>query len=172
MTTLITCIKKLPLTSLNFFNFIFLLSSKTIYSGDLNSKHLNNEPSLVWYSNGGLNTGPIGDRTTFDHFNTWLVWYSDTHSISQAPLNDQFRTTWTSLQLWRPPTLTRSRSAPHFEVPYPTTNGDNIIRRACGSCPFQPLHLYPRLMFNKDDHFLHHICILIFRECETLKTWP
>ena len=30
--------------------------------------------------------------------------------------------------------------SPHFEVPYPTTNGDNDIRRPSGSCPFQPLH--------------------------------
>ena len=30
---------------------------------------------------------------------------------------------------------------PHIEVPYPTSNGDNNIRRACGSCPSQPLHI-------------------------------
>ena len=30
---------------------------------------------------------------------------------------------------------------PHFKVPYPISNGDNNIRRACGSCPFQPLHM-------------------------------
>ena len=45
-------------------------------------------------------------------------------------------------------TLSEVDQSPHFEVPYPTTNGDNNIRRASGSCPFQPLHILKKFKVN------------------------
>ena len=40
------------------------------------SNYLKKIMDTVW-SDGGLNTGPLGDQTTFDHSNTRLVPYSD-----------------------------------------------------------------------------------------------
>ena len=53
--------------------------------------HLNNVPVFKWQSKyqtkfspvfkWHLNNRPFGDQTTFDHFNTRLVRYSDPHCI-------------------------------------------------------------------------------------------
>ena len=56
--------------------------------------HLNTGPEFKWWSEywtklslvfkWHLNKGSFGDRTTTDHLNTRLVWYSDTHGIGHS----------------------------------------------------------------------------------------
>ena len=41
------------------------------------------QPKTVWYSNGIWNQA-IWLPTSFDHSNTWLVWYSDPHCIQMV----------------------------------------------------------------------------------------
>ena len=65
--------------------------------------HLNSSPGFKWWSEyhtnfcpvfkGHLNTGPFGHRTTFDHLNTRLVWYSDPHCIISQVWNFRKRIT-------------------------------------------------------------------------------